>query len=221
VVNHPEGWVPSRLCPLLLSLRPHAAPLLLARHGESAHNLEGRIGGNSPLSPRGEAFAKELSRFVATTEPQPAMVWTSTLVRTRQTAEPLADTLPCRQLRRRELDEIYAGVCEGMTYDEIRRDLPGEWQARAADKLRYRYPRGESYLDLIARLEPLMLDIERRSDPLLIIGHQAVLRAVYGYLAGRPAEECPSLAIPLHTVIAISEGPGGLEERRVPLGPNV
>jgi broad specificity phosphatase PhoE/predicted kinase len=217
VVNRPGGWVPVRLCPLLFSLRPHAAPLWLARHGESAHNVEGRIGGNAPLSTRGEAFARELARFVAAADPAPQVVWTSTLLRTRQTAEQLG----CRHSPRRELDEIGAGICEGMTYDEIRRELPGEWQARAADKLRYRYPRGESYLDLIARLEPLILDIERRDDPLLIIGHQAVLRAVYGYLSGHPAEECPSLAIPLHTVIALTEGPDGIEETRIPLGPSV
>lgn len=42
-----------------------------------------------------------------------------------------------------------------MTYDEIRETMPSEFEARLADKLRYRYPRGESYLDVIARLEPV------------------------------------------------------------------
>ena len=32
--------------------------------------------------------------------------------------------------------------------------------------------RGESYLDVIARLEPIIIEMERHREPLLIIGHQ-------------------------------------------------
>lgn len=31
---------------------------------------------------------------------------------------------------------------------------------------------GESYLDVIARLEPVVLEMERLQEPLLIVGHQ-------------------------------------------------
>ena len=53
----------------------------------------------------------------------------------------------------RALDEIYAGVFDGMTYEEINEVAPEEFKARANDKLNYRYPRGESYLDVIQRLD--------------------------------------------------------------------
>ncbi len=33
----------------------------------------------------------------------------------------------------------YAGTCDGMTYEEIEREYPDEWQRRKADKLAYRY----------------------------------------------------------------------------------
>ena len=36
-----------------------------------------------------------------------------------------------------------------MTYEEIEARFPSEFYARADDKLSYRYPRGESYLDVI------------------------------------------------------------------------
>ena len=38
------------------------------------------------------------------------------------------------------------------------------------DKFHYRYPRGESYEDLVARLEPVIMEMERQ-DSLLIIGN--------------------------------------------------
>lgn len=50
---------------------------------------------------------------------------------------------------------------EGMTYEEIERQMPAEFAARKVDKLSYRYPRGESYLDLIQRLEPVVTEVER------------------------------------------------------------
>lgn len=56
----------------------------------------------------------------------------------------------------RNLDEIFAGEYEGMTYDEIKATFPNEAKMRAMDKIGYRYPRGESYLDLLSRLDPLV-----------------------------------------------------------------
>ncbi len=43
------------------------------------------------------------------------------------------------------------------------------------DKFRYRYPRGESYEDVIQRLEPVIFELERERRTVLVIGHQAVL----------------------------------------------
>ena len=54
-----------------------------------------------------------------------------------------------------------------MTYEDILRDMPEEFARRNADKFRYRYPRGESYEDLVARLEPVIMEMERQ-DSLLI-----------------------------------------------------
>ena len=42
---------------------------------------------------------------------------------------------PCRW---KALDEIHAGSCDGMTYEEIEERFPDEFRARGDDKLRYR-----------------------------------------------------------------------------------
>lgn len=44
---------------------------------------------------------------------------------------------------RRNLDELYAGVCDGLTYQEIKEKFPDEFARRQENKLTYRYPRGE------------------------------------------------------------------------------
>ena len=84
----------------------------------------------------------------------------------------------------RNLDGIFAGDCEGLTYEEIERTHGDEARLRKRDKLGYRYPRGESYLDLIARLDPLMHELESYKEPLLVVSHQATLRVLYSYLVG-------------------------------------
>ena len=44
-----------------------------------------------------------------------------------------------------------------MTYEEIQERYPEEFALRDADKYHYRYPSGESYQDLVARLEPVIM----------------------------------------------------------------
>lgn len=79
-----------------------------------------------------------------------------------------------------------------------------QFALRKEDKLGYRYPRGESYLDVISRLDPLVHELESYSEPVLIVGHQAVLRLIYAYFTGRNRESCPRIAFPLNTVVKLT-----------------
>jgi len=72
------------------------------------------------------------------------------------------------------------GVCEGLTYEEMQDKFPQEFAWRDQDKLRYRYPWGESYVDIMARLDPVLLELEHE-DNVLVVSHQAVLRCILGY----------------------------------------
>ena len=44
-----------------------------------------------------------------------------------------------------------------MTYEEIQEKYPKEFALRDQDKFHYRYPKGESYEDLVHRLEPVIM----------------------------------------------------------------
>lgn len=217
VLNRIRGYLPARLAPLLINLHITRRPIWLTRHGESNFNVLGLLGGDSELSPRGEEYAKSLAAFVQSQAPREANVnvWTSTLKRTIQTAAPLTR----KPHAWRALDEIDAGLCDGMTYPQIKEQMPEVHMARTADKFRYRYPRGESYEDVIQRLDPLIIQLERQEAPVLVIAHQAVLRALYAYMMDRPPHECPSISIPLHTVIQLTPNAYGCEEKRVRLAP--
>ncbi|MFT3766706.1 MAG: 6-phosphofructo-2-kinase/fructose-2,6-bisphosphatase [Minicystis sp.] len=217
VLNKMNGYLPGRLVPLVINLHVAPRPIWLSRHGESAFNVLGIIGGDADLSPAGEEYSRELATFVRGRQSPDATVtvWTSTLRRTIQTAQPFTD----KPASFRALDEIDAGICDGMTYEQIREQMPDVYAARKADKFRYRYPRGESYEDVIQRLDPMIIQLERQRSPVLLIGHQAVLRAIYAYLMDRPPTECPRLEIPLHTVIELTPTAYGCKEERFALPP--
>ena len=46
-----------------------------------------------------------------------------------------------------------------MTYEEIEQLYPEDFKRRQEDKFNYRYPRGESYLDILSRLDPLVMEM--------------------------------------------------------------
>jgi broad specificity phosphatase PhoE/predicted kinase len=210
-----EGNILSRAVFFLMNLKQKRHPLYMCRHGESLFNIEDRVGGDSSLSPRGRTFAKSLAAFIGARRDPNAdlLLWTSRLKRTIETAQFMREAP--RMFR--SLDEIDAGVCDGMTYTDIKLKFPDEFKMRDKNKLQYRYPQGESYADLIQRLDRVIIEIERHDAPILIIAHQGVLRALYGYLMDVPPRDCPRLPIPLHTVIELTPNAYGCTERRHPL----
>ena len=177
------------------------------------YNVEGKIGGDSDLSPRGWEYAKALPELIKKNIGEgPLEVWTSTLQRTQQTAS----HLPFEKKTWKSLDELDAGVCDGMTYEEIEELYPEDYESRDDDKFNYRYRGGESYRDVVVRLEPVIMELERQEN-ILIIGHQAILRCLYAYFLALPQEELPYIKIPLHTLIKITPMAYGCHEERYPL----
>lgn len=80
-----------------------------------------------------------LAQFVKEQTLRDLKVWTSQLCCTIQTAEHLGVAYE----QWKALNELDAGVCEEMTYDEVKEKLPEEFALRDEDKYYYRYPAGE------------------------------------------------------------------------------
>ena len=139
IVNRLNGYLQTRIAAFVMNLHLVPRPLWLSRHGQSLYNVDNKVGGNPSLSKAGVLYAQSLVQFMSDKPVQE--IWTSTLQRTIQTAAGLS--LPIKEWKL--LDEIHAGICDGMSYADIERDLPDVHRARQADKLRYRYPQGESY----------------------------------------------------------------------------
>lgn len=230
-----HGYLRMRIAQFLSVLRPWKHTIYLSRHGESTYNVEKKLGGDPGLTKAGDAYARRLSVFTdeciqtncRTGKNVAARLWTSSLKRTEQTAAHIAhpdlevheleeethvmeEATMWKQMRHRvyrNLDEIYAGTYDGMTEAQIAEQDQRFGEDRKVDKLGTRYPHGESYLDLITRLEPLIHELHSFQEPLLIVSHQATLRVLRSYLLrdrSKPREKCPSVDIPQHTVMKIT-----------------
>ncbi|GAA5932925.1 fructose-2,6-bisphosphatase [Sporobolomyces koalae] len=212
-VNRIDGYLQSRIAFYLMNLHLTPRSIYFTRHGESQYNVDGQIGGDAALSAQGEKYMQALPELIKQKlGDTPLTVWTSTLRRTIQTAS----LLPYEKLTWKSLDELDAGVCDGMTYEEIEQYYPEDYNARDDDKFNYRYRGGESYRDVVIRLEPVILELERQEN-ILVVCHQAVLRCLYAYFHNLPQEDLPYIKIPLHTVIKLTPKAYGCDEERFTL----
>ncbi|KAL8828332.1 MAG: hypothetical protein Q9191_002650 [Dirinaria sp. TL-2023a] len=125
-------------------------------------------------------------------------VWTSMLKRSIQTAQYFdEEDFEVKQMRM--LDELNAGAMEGLTYDEIKTKHRDEYEIRRQDKLHYRYPGagGEGYLDIINRLRAVIVEVERMTDHVLLVGHRSVARVLLAYFKGLNRADVADLDVPL------------------------
>ena len=91
------------------------------------------------------------------------------------------------------------------------------WDNFLKDKFRYRVPGGESYQDLVFRLQPLVVEIERHRSDVLIVGHKSSLQVLYSYFMGAPVAKCDSVEMSRHVVIKLTASRYGWQESRISL----
>ncbi|XP_042224358.1 6-phosphofructo-2-kinase/fructose-2,6-bisphosphatase-like isoform X2 [Homarus americanus] len=212
VVHKHEGHIQARIVYYLMNTHVTPRTIYLTRHGESVHNEQGRIGGDADLTENGRKFSKTLVHYIKEQKIPKLRVWTSWMKRTIQTAE----GIEAPQERWKALNEIDAGICEEMTYAEIKKNFPHDFAARDQNKFSYRYPRGESYEDLVARLEPVIMELERQGN-VLLIAHQAVIRCLLAYFLDQPSDDLPYIEVPLHTMIKLTPVAYGCRVEYLPL----
>ncbi len=164
--------------------------ILLARHGVSTWNAEGRYQGqiDIPLSPIGEAQAQALGARLASVDITRAVA--SPLSRAQRTAQlALGAARADMLLTEPELQEIAHGEWEGLLASEIHEKDPSRLQAWREEPDTVLMPGGES-LRLV--LERSWRGLARATeglgehDTLLVVAHDAVNRVILCKVLGLP-----------------------------------
>ncbi|MFM8436396.1 MAG: histidine phosphatase family protein, partial [Planctomycetia bacterium] len=162
----------------------------LVRHGESVYNVEERVQGQADvsLSDLGRRQAAALATWAHAIPADEAIdeIWSSPLVRARETAEAMAAALGLPLLIEDRLAELHAGVFQGHLWADLEAAFPAEVAQWRSGDVHFAIPAGESRADLAARgraaLEALA---ERPVRRMIVVAHGGVLTAALGSLLGR------------------------------------
>lgn len=142
----------------------------------------------------------------------PLIVWTSARRRAHHTAWPFVHS-GYKVVQKPIMSEINPGVWDGLSSQEAQELYPDEWERFLADPYAHRAPRAESYHDLSVRLEPIIFELERCQDDLVIIGHASVIRCLLAYLVGLPPSEVPAIEIARGDLVEVTPTSYGVVSR--------
>ncbi len=164
--------------------------ILLARHGETAWNAEGRYQGQEdiPLSDVGEAQARSLGERLRHVHIDRAVA--SPLKRALRTAElALGEDRVAKLTTDAGLMEIAHGTWEGLLAAEIRERDPDRLHAWRHAPHEVLMPEGESLQHVVDRAWPALQRAAEglgAQDTLLVVAHDAVNRVLLCKVMGLP-----------------------------------
>ncbi|TNM36542.1 histidine phosphatase family protein [Nocardioides albidus] len=172
--------------------------LLLLRHGQTTSNVAGALDTGTPgadLTELGRAQAEAAAAVLA--DRDIASIHCSTLVRTQQTAAPLAQRLGLRPTIHDGLREITAGDLEMRTDTasaHAYRHLIASWLLEG--DLDARLPGGETAHDFLERYDAAIDEIRATTrGTALVVSHGAAIRSWVGLRGGDIPEHLHELAV--------------------------
>jgi len=214
---------------------PHAT-LILLRHGQSTFNHQRRFTGwsDAPLTERGRDEARMAGERLLAAGLVPDMVFTSALTRARDTAEIVTREMSIQPPNESswQLNERHYGALEGLSIWRAlarfgplpllrcRREL--SFRPPIIDRDDPRHPRhdsrytmipasnlpcGESYADVLSRLEPYYRDRIapqlRRRGTVLVVAHKNTIHLLLLLLEGDRLENIRRIPVPTATPIVL------------------
>jgi glucosyl-3-phosphoglycerate phosphatase len=170
--------------------------LILLRHGRTSWNRAGRAQGHADveLDDVGHAQARTAADGLAAL--QPAAIWTSDLVRARQTCGYLERATGLSAKADDRLREFDVGARQGMTLAEAVEAFPDEYAAwqRSSDVLTV--SGAETAADVEARMVPALREILGSLDPGdngIVVTHGACLKVGLLGMLGWPQSQASAL----------------------------
>jgi broad specificity phosphatase PhoE len=175
------------------------ASVYLARHGQTAYNLERRFQGRLPvpLDDTGRAQAVELAERASGYGF--AALWCSPLLRARETADIVGERIGLEPREEPRLVETDAGDWTDRLFVEVQAEDPEGFAGFIGGEPNFAFPGGESFAEQGVRVAAALADIERESDlPALAVCHGVVIRIALYQRAGHMvalAERVPNAAL--------------------------
>jgi probable phosphomutase (TIGR03848 family) len=170
--------------------------LLLVRHGENDYLKKGRLPGRTAgihLNERGREQAAALAQSLGKLPIK--AVYSSPLERAVETAEPIAQALKLEIQLAPGLLDTHVGKWEGAELKKLyKKPL---WKIVQASPSRVRFPQGESFLELQARVVNAIESIQaaHKNEFVAVIFHADPIKLVVAYYLGLPMDSFQKLNV--------------------------
>lgn len=167
--------------------------ILLARHGQTAYNAEGRFQGHLPvpLDALGREQAAALAE--ATVPLGIAQLWCSPLARAQETAAIVGSRLGLEPLQDARFAETDCGDWTNRWFADVQRESPEEFGRFVAGDPAFGFPGGESLAQQTQRVAEGLQELRVRDEaPLLVVCHGVTIRLALAHATGTdPREVAP------------------------------
>ena len=150
----------------------------MARHGQTAHNAEGRFQGTLPvpLDPVGMAQAEELAE--AAKGQGIVALWCSPLLRAQQTADVVGAALGLEPRPDPRFAEHDTGTWTDRLKADVEAETPEAWADYMAAGEDWTFPGGENLEAFMERVVDGLVAVTQAGElPALVVCHRGVIRA--------------------------------------------
>ena len=175
---------------------PQRRRLYLIRHGEVEGAAAGKLLGftDPALSNQGFEQARRLAKTLASIRLE--AIYSSDLLRARQTADTIAEPHRITVQPRAALREINMGVWEDRTVAAVHAEAPEMVERLFTDPASFQYPGGESFASFSARVQAGLEHVmaTHQNGEIALVAHGGVCRAIIGRALGMPMRNWLRLA---------------------------
>ncbi len=191
--------------------------IVLARHGRTAWHHGNRYTGSSdlPIDEVGQQQAQQLREWAVDFAPD--ALWSSPMLRARQTVAPTAEALGLEPTLDARLREVDFGSAEGKRLAEL---PPAVAAAFELDPVRNHFPGGEDPAEAADRVAEAFAEIE--GGKVLVVAHNTLIRLLVCRVLGLRLNDYRRLLPALGPAALVrfrrQDGTVGLEAYNLPAG---
>ncbi|MGA9874403.1 MAG: histidine phosphatase family protein [Solirubrobacteraceae bacterium] len=177
----------------------------MARHGQTAYNLERRFQGHLPvpLDDTGREQARDLAERASAGAGGVGGIpfktlWCSPLLRARETADIVAARIGLEPREEPRLMETDAGDWTDRLFVDVQAEDPAGFAGFIGGDPSFAFPGGESFAQQGVRVAAGLADVEQGELPALVVCHGVVIRIALYQRAGHKvalAERVPNAAL--------------------------
>lgn len=160
---------------------PSACTVLFVRHGQTPSTGEILPGRDNslPISEQGQKQAENAAELIAyqNTTSKPSAIYSSPMLRTRQTAQPIATALNLEIEIEHGLNECDFGDWTGLKLSELRQ-LP-EWKTVQHYPSGFCFPNGESFRQMQYRMVETVRKLSEKhsGETIVVVSHADTIKA--------------------------------------------